>query len=122
MANSGVPFYVISGYTPFSHELYKHLFNVLDLLLMPGDSLCLLNLYKVLPIKKAENYKLLDYNPKTFSFGPKYIRNVFSKLDYGKFYSYNNFGTVMQDLTNISDNIETAPMKSYFRKLFSYIK
>ena len=27
----------------------------------------------------------------------------------------------MQDLTNISDNIETAPMKSYFRKLFSYI-
>ena len=121
LANSGVPFYVISGYTPFSHELYKHLFNVLDLLLMPGDSLCLLNLYKVLPIKKAENYKLLDYNPKTFSFGPKYIRNVFSKLDYGKFYSYNNFGTVMQDLTNISDNIETAPMKSYFRKLFSYI-
>ena len=88
---------------------------------MPGDSLCLLNLYKVLPIKKAENYKLLDYNPKTFSFGPKYIRNVFSKIDYGKFYSYNNFGTVMQDLTNISDNIETAPMKSYFRKLFSYI-
>ena len=121
LANSGVPFYVISGYTPFSHELYKHLFNVLDLLLMPGDSLCLLNLYKVLPIKKAENYKLLDYNPKTFSFGPKYIRNVFSKIDYGKFYSYNNFGTVMQDLTNISDNIETAPMKSYFRKLFSYV-
>lgn len=121
LANSGVPFYVISGYTPFSHELYKHLFNVLDLLLMPGDSLCLLNLYKVLPIKKAENYKLLDYNPKTFSFGPKYVRNVFSKIDYGKFYSYNNFGTVMQDLTNISDNIETAPMKSYFRKLFSYV-
>ena len=27
----------------------------------------------------------------------------------------------MQDLTNISDNIETAPMKSYFRKLFSYV-
>ena len=89
---------------------------------MPGDSLCLLNLYKVLPIKKAENYKLLDYDPRTFSFGPKYQRNIFQKIDYGKFYSYNNFATVMQDLSNISDNIETAPMKSYFKRLFYYVK
>ena len=122
LANADVPFYVISGYQPFSHELYKHLFNVLDLMLMPGDSLCLLNLYKVLPIKKAENYKLLDYDPRTFSFGPKYQRNIFQKIDYGKFYSYNNFATVMQDLSNISDNIETAPMKSYFKRLFYYVK
>ena len=122
LANADIPFYVISGYQPFSHELYKHLFNVLDLMLMPGDSLCLLNLYKVLPIKKAENYKLLDYDPRTFSFGPKYKRSIFQKIDYGKFYSYNNFAAIMQDLSNISDNIETAPMKSYFRKLFYYIK
>ena len=122
LANADIPFYVISGYQPFSHELYKHLFNVLDLMMMPGDSLCLLNLYKVLPIKKAENYKLLDYDPRTFSFGPKYQRNIFQKIDYGKFYSYNNFATVMQDLSNISDNIETAPMKSYFKRLFYYVK
>ena len=122
LANADIPFYVISGYQPFSHELYKHLFNVLDLMLMPGDSLCLLNLYKVLPIKKAENYKLLDYDPRTFSFGPKYQRNIFQKIDYGKFYSYNNFAVVMQDLSNISDNIETAPMKSYFKRLFYYVK
>ena len=28
----------------------------------------------------------------------------------------------MQDLSNISDNIETAPMKSYFKRLFYYVK
>ena len=56
LANADIPFYVISCYQLFSHELYKHLFNVLDLMMMPGDSLCLLNLYKVLPIMKAENY------------------------------------------------------------------
>ena len=122
LANADIPFYVISGYQPFSHELYKHLFNVLDLMMMPGDSLCLLNLYKVLPIKKAENYKLLDYDPRTFSFGQNYKRNIFQKIDYGKFYSYNNFAAVMQDLSNISDNIETASMKSYFNRLFYYIK
>lgn len=28
----------------------------------------------------------------------------------------------MQDLSNISDNIETAPMKSYFKRLFIMLK
>lgn len=122
LANADIPFYVLSGYTPYSHELYKHLFNVLSLMESPGDSICLLNLYKVLPISKAENYKLLDYNPATYSFGPKYQRSFFQNIDYGTIYMKAGFAEVMQDLVNISDNIETAPLKSYFPRLFSYIK
>lgn len=122
LANADIPFYVISGYKPYSHELYKHLFNVLNILEMPGDSTCLLNLYKVLPISKAEVYRILDYNPATYSFGVKSQRNLFYNIDYGKYLNYNGFAAVMQDLTNISNNIETAPMKSYFNRLFSYVK
>lgn len=122
LANADIPFYVISGYKPYSHELYKHLINILDLMQMPADSNSLLNLYKVLPISKNENYSLLDYNPATFSFGPNYKRDNFYHLDYGPLYNRNGFSYVMQDLINISKVIDTEPLKNYFPKLFSYFK
>lgn len=122
LANADIPFYVISGYKPYSHELYKHLFNILDLMEMPADSHCLLNLYKVLPISKADNYRLLDYDPKTFTFGKNYVRSEFKNIEYGKFYGYRGFSNVMQELVNISDMIESAPMKKYFPLLFYYFK
>lgn len=120
LANADIPFYVISGTKPFSHELYKHLMNILDLMQMPADSNALLNLYKILPISKAENYKLLDYNPATFSFGPRYKRNAFYYQDFGQLYSRAGFSNVMQDLINISRMIDTEPLKNYFPKLFYY--
>lgn len=122
LANADIPFYVISGYKPYSHELYKHLINILDLMQMPADSNSLLNLYKVLPISKNENYSLLDYNPATFSFGPNYRRDNFYHLDYGPLYNRNGFSYVMQDLINISKVIDTEPLKNYFPKIFSYFK
>lgn len=122
LANADIPFYVISGYKPYSHELYKHLINILDLMQMPADSNSLLNLYKILPISKNENYSLLDYNPATFSFGPNYKRDNFYHLDYGPLYNRNGFSYVMQDLINISKVIDTEPLKNYFPKLFSYFK
>ena len=47
-------FNVISGVGPFSHELYRHMFEIMNALEMPYDMHNCISLYKVLPCTKDE--------------------------------------------------------------------
>ena len=104
---------MIGGYRPFQYELYRHIFNVLDLLECPVSRHNLLHIYKVLPIKKQDVYTALTYNPATFSFKNS-DKIHFAQVDFGSAMNNKGFKPVIQQLTEISDSMATAPLSSYF--------
>ena len=122
LEDKGIPFYVISGYEPYTYELYKHIIEVLDLLEAPLDERRLLKLWKVLPVKKYEVFKALQYNYKTNTFSDDYVRKPFWELDFGSAMSIKGLSDALQELRMISGMISAnAPMKQYFPKVYQYL-
>lgn len=120
LENEGVPFNVLSGFTPFSHPLFRDVIAVMDALESPLDRKCMLNLYKVLPITREQMQYAADYNPKTKKFDDV-EQMPFWRLDYGSAYNRAGFGDCMELLKTISIGISKIPMKNYFNTLLSMI-
>ena len=120
LENEGVPFNVLSGFTPFSHPLFRDVIAVMDALESPLDRKCMLNLYKVLPITREQMQYAAGYNPKTKKFDDV-EQMPFWRLDYGSAYNRAGFGDCMQLLKKISMGIGKIPMKNYFNTLLSMI-
>ena len=120
LENEGVPFNVLSGFTPFSHPLFRDVIAVMDALESPLDRKCILNLYKVLPITREQMQYAAGYNPKTKKFDDV-EQMPFWRLDYGSAYNRAGFGDCMELLKTISIGISKIPMKNYFNTLLSMI-
>lgn len=120
LENEGVPFNVLSGFTPFSHPLFRDVIAVMDALESPLDRKCMLNLYKVLPITREQMQYAAGYNPKTKKFDDV-EQMPFWRLDYGSAYNRAGFGDCMELLKTISIGISKIPMKNYFNTLLSMI-
>ena len=122
LAENRIPHYVISGYTAYSHELYRHMLDVLTLLWRPFDRYAQLNLYKILPVDRKALYDILQYDPQSNSFPDTVNSKHFAQIDYGRFMSHNNFKEVIAGLAKIAQSIDTAPMNAYIPLLFSLMK
>lgn len=120
LENEGVPFNVLSGFTPFSHPLFRDVIAVMDALESPLDRKCMLNLYKVLQITREQMQYAAGYNPKTKKFDDV-EQMPFWRLDYGSAYNRAGFGDCMELLKTISMGIGKIPMKNYFNTLLSMI-
>lgn len=63
LLENGIAFNVLSGYMPLTHELYKHMEDLMYLALLPNKREYQMNLYKFTPVDKKFVEKLLDYSP-----------------------------------------------------------
>ena len=108
LADEEIPFHVLSGYTPYTHEIYTHLFHIMDLLEMPLDPYCHLNLYKVLPVSKNDIYKVLQYDPKTHKFNGNENIKHFSRINYGNLVRIRGFSESIEEATSLEEAKENA--------------
>ena len=124
--DAGIPVHVLSGYLPYSHELYGHVAKVLLALAAPKDLVQTLALYKVLPVSKSAWYEDLGYDAKRGRFlkekdddGNNLMFMHFAKRKYLKCSRINGFGEAMHNLIKISTMIQTDTMDKYFPTLFN---
>ena len=122
LAENRIPHHVISGYHAYSHELYRHLLDVLYVLYRPLDSQVQLNLYKILPVTKDALFEILQYDDKHGKFLDTKERKHFAQVDYGQFLTHNGFKEVISELTRMSQVIHTEPMCAYVPRLFLLLK
>jgi DNA helicase-2/ATP-dependent DNA helicase PcrA len=118
----GIAFNTLSGYSPFSHELYKHVTDVLDLLYDPAEQHSHLCLHKVLPIKSKDLFEILQWSPEKRKFAEEHTRLHFRTVDYGKYDTYAPFSKQMEKLLELSARVGKEPVKCYFPELFEMIK
>lgn len=119
LTDCGINFHILSGYAPFSHEMYKHMIDILDALYRPNDRDYSKNLYKLLPIiKKNEWFEIIGYDAFNRKWTTERKKQHFSEYDLGKF--KNNFTVInaMKSLVEISSKIATEPLESYISDLF----
>ena len=121
LSENAIPHNIISGYHAYSHELYRHVLDILLLLSRPMDMYAQLNLYKILPIKKEAIMDILGYNPASNSFKDDVTRKHFSQIDFGQYLSYRNFTECLAVLTKISQIIATEPLKVYMPVIWEYL-
>lgn len=124
--DAGIPVHVLSGYLPYSHELYGHIAKVLLALAAPKDLVQTLALYKVLPVSKSVWYEDLGYDAKKGRFlkekdenGNNLMFMHFAKRKYLKCSRINGFGEAMHNLIKISTMMQTDTMDKYFPTLFN---
>ena len=122
LAENQIPHYVISGYHAYSHELYRHIIDILFILSRPRDTYAQLNIYKILPIKKEAVQNILHYDPVQNRFDDDVVRKDFTQIDYGQYLSFRNFKECLSVLKKISSIIGTAPLKVYFNTIWEYFK
>ena len=122
LAEHNIPFHVISGYHAYTHELYRHVTDVLNVLDRPMDMYAQLNLYKVLPVKREQLYSILMYDPKKQRFSDDAERRHFTRIEYGALLNRQSFTDALAKLATISNMIKTEPMSKYFTVLFDMIK
>lgn len=124
LADSGLIFHVLSGYHSYTHELYRHVFDVLRMLRRPLDLDCMLNLYKATPLKREQVAQILGYNDQKRTFTKEYDRHYhFAEIDYGNVGSSNSFREAIATLKNISEMLRAdKPMNTYMYGLFELIK
>lgn len=122
LEENNIPHYVISGYHAFSHELYRHIIDVLLILYRPLDPFCQLNLYKVLPIKRDDLWAILKYDSKKERFSDDIDgRKHFAKIDYGNYLNNKLFVDSLKNLIYFSNLIKNNAMKDYINLLYQQI-
>lgn len=121
LADRDIPCYVTKGYHPYSHEIYRHVMDVLKILARPMDNYAQLNLYKALPIKRDELYNLLKYDPQKQEFHEDAERKHFARIDYGSFLTRKNFKEALDELIEISTLVKEKPMNTYFERIMALI-
>lgn len=121
LADNNIPCYVTKGFHPYSHEIYRHIMDVLRILARPMDNYAQLNLYKALPIKRDELYKVLKYDPYKQDFAADAERKHFARIDYGAFLTRKNFKEALDELVELSALIKEKPMNTFFDRVMKLI-
>lgn len=124
LATMHVPHYVVGGlgmnaFNAYSHELYKHVTDILNVLYMPMDIYAQLNLYKVMPLNKSEMAAIVGYDVKNDRLKYCGVARHFAELDYGQLSTKAEFKAVLKRLKEISMNMATAKMNEYMKDIFS---
>lgn len=122
LAENNIAFNVISGYNPYTHELYRHVMDVMEILYRPMDQYAQLNLYKALPIKKNELMEILRFNVKREKFPDELERKHFAYIDYGNYLNNRTFTDCLEKLAELAKFVHEEPMSKYFRGIFALIK
>lgn len=124
LADNGLIFHVLSGYHSFTHELYRHVLDVLRLLKRPLDMECMLNLYKVTPLKREQVSQVLGYSDQKHAFTKEFDRHYhFSEIDYGKIGSSPSFRNAIATLKSASEMLRAdKPMNTFMYSVFELIK
>ncbi len=122
-----IPFHTISGYAPFSHRLYRVVQQVMNILYDPLNIRSHVNLYKVLPIKKDDLYKIIGYDPGKDTFNTDESRKHFNKYDFRvnkEEANHNNekLARLVGKLSELRFRVSDEPMKNYFPEVFSMIR
>lgn len=113
-----IPFHVLRGYMPFSHEFYKHIFSIFDGLEMPCDRENTLNLVKVLPCSREQMSEALGYNCVKRKFTKDDTKQHFAKRDYGKLEKFVGFRETINLLEKLSEELNTKPMNELFPAIY----
>ncbi len=116
-----IPFNSLQGSEPFQHELYRHVFSVIEALEMPYDREASLNLYKVLPCTRAQLCGVLGYDPVKRKFVRDNEHKHFIQYDYGRLLNVSGFTDVLKKLLDISGMIKTQPLTSYVEDIFNLL-
>jgi DNA helicase-2/ATP-dependent DNA helicase PcrA len=121
LEENNVPYNSLQNVLPMSHELYRHVIDVLGALEMPYDREASIQLYKVLPCKKSEIFKIFGYDAEHHKFSTEETHRHFAEYDYGRLMQMSGFAEAMQRLIEISSIITTAPMSSYFGDVYKML-
>lgn len=117
-----IVFNVISGVGPFSHELYRHMFDIFDALEVPYDMRLCINLYKVLPCNREEYFDAIGYDAATGKFKHDNVRGThFKDFNYGKLGERKSFSEVIDKLALISSQIEKRPVSELALPVFELL-
>lgn len=116
-----IPFNSLQQSGPFQHELYRHVFSVIEALEMPYDREAALNLYKVLPCTKAQLCGVLGYDPVKKRFIKDNEHKHFVQYDYGRLLNISGFVDTLQKLLDISGMIKTEPLTAYVNEIFDLL-
>lgn len=121
LCDNGITCHVSKGYHAYSHELYRHVLDVLRLLERPKDMYLQLNLYKCLPIKKDELNNILKYDSVRQRFDDSREKVHFAQNDYGTFLTRKNFKEALDELVALSKLVATEPLNKYFSRVMELI-
>lgn len=120
LMSEDIIFNVISGVGPFSHELYKHLFEIFNALEMPYDIANCTTLYKVLPCNKEEFHKAIGYDASKGRFTKEVTRGIhFKDYDYGDLKNRKSFMATIDELATLSSMIETKSVGELITPIFT---
>lgn len=122
LAENKIPFNVVSGFAPYSHELFKHMGDALDLLYFAKRRTYLLNLYKITEMTKADCHRILGYNEKKKDFKDEDEYHHFIDRDYDGYNTRMSFLMTMKSLLEISTKMKTEPLSSYIEEVWDLIK
>lgn len=120
---SNMPFHVISGYGPFDYELFGHFISVMNALNSCGDKRALMNLYKVLPVSRAEMQEALHYDSKNdrFTDGQSFVD--IDKIEFSPVRMKNEiFRKTFSYLVTLSKHIEQLPVNRYAKNVIGFIQ
>lgn len=117
-----IPFHILSGYGPYSHELFKHLTDVFDMIYMAKDREYLVNLYKVTEMTRSDCYMAIHYDAKKKKFKDENDYKHFLDRNYGKYSNRLGFLKTMNQLNELSQRILTEPMCNYFDEIWELFK
>lgn len=121
LEEKGIPFHILSGYNSFSHELFNHVSEVLDMLYFSTRQQEMCALYKCTPARKEQIFSAIGYNQRTKSFKPFMEIKNFYDVNYGELMKSKPFVDTLAYLKNISINMEKINMSEYFPQLFKLI-
>lgn len=119
---NNIPFYVLSGSKAMEFELYRHIFDVLNILECPNDRDLYRNLYKVLPVDKATLHKALGWDPKThkWSTTDKFIH--FAQVDYGNLRFIKGFDNVINLLSGLATSFAQQPVSTSAKVVYELLQ
>ena len=129
LEKNGIPFNSICGeeqskYLPFKHELYKHYFDILYLLFSPNDRDYHKNLYKVLPLSKAQVYECIGFDGKKNKFQDGFYEpKNYWEIDFSKYIKGDNSQVthIINLLKEVSLTCEKTPMRDYIPGVYNLL-
>ena len=118
----GIHFHILKGLNPFDYPLYTAVRDVMGALSTSFSKKSLCNLYKALPVTRAEMAKFVGYDlekDKPIS-GGDYIK--MEEIDFGKRGMSASLNNAWKLLLYIRDNMRVLSLQEYFPVLLQNIK
>lgn len=119
LEEKGIPFYTISGYNCFSHELLGHVTDILEMLYTQNEQTNMRALYKCTPARKEQIFSIVGYNAKKHDFTSFKTPTDFYNLNFGELLKSSPFVDAIEKLKNISLKMDKEPLNVYFKDLYT---